>query len=165
MPWSLFFECWVLSQFFQSPLSPSSKGSLVPLHSFPLEWYHLYIWGCWYFSQQSWFQLLIHPAWNFIWCTLHDGKFELQSRSMKKECSESGGSTTRAYCAKYLNYSKYHGAPQSLFLPHKHKVCWESQICRINKRDFSFRSVVQPKDTEFFHFGYSLAWLYLWDKI
>ena len=31
MPWSWFFECWVLSQLFHSPLSPSSRGSLVPL--------------------------------------------------------------------------------------------------------------------------------------
>ena len=30
--WSLFFECGVLSQLFHSPLSPSSRGSLVPLH-------------------------------------------------------------------------------------------------------------------------------------
>ena len=37
----------------------------------PLEWYHLHIWHCLYFSQQSWFQLLIHPAWHFAWCTLH----------------------------------------------------------------------------------------------
>ena len=35
MPWSLFFECWVLSQFFHSPLSPSSRGSLVPLCFLP----------------------------------------------------------------------------------------------------------------------------------
>ena len=27
MPWSSFFECWVLSQLFHSPLSPSSGGS------------------------------------------------------------------------------------------------------------------------------------------
>ena len=33
-------------------------------HCFPLEWYHLYIWACWYFSWQSWFQLVIHPAWH-----------------------------------------------------------------------------------------------------
>ena len=31
MPWSLFFECWVFKQLFHSPLSPSSRGSLVPL--------------------------------------------------------------------------------------------------------------------------------------
>ena len=31
MLWSLFFECWVLSQLFHSPLSPLSRGSLVPL--------------------------------------------------------------------------------------------------------------------------------------
>ena len=32
MPWSSFFECWVLSQPFHSPLSFSSRGFLVPLH-------------------------------------------------------------------------------------------------------------------------------------
>ena len=34
MPWSLFFECWALSQLFHSPLSLSSRGSLV-LHFLP----------------------------------------------------------------------------------------------------------------------------------
>ena len=37
----------------------------------PLGWYHLHIWGYWYFSWQSWFQLMLHPAWHFTWCTLH----------------------------------------------------------------------------------------------
>ena len=31
----------------------------------------LHIWGYWYFSQQSWFQLVIHPAQHFLWCTLY----------------------------------------------------------------------------------------------
>ena len=62
MPGSSFFECWVLSQLFHSPLSPSSRVSLVPLLFLPLAWYHLHIWGCWYFSWQSWFQLVLHPA-------------------------------------------------------------------------------------------------------
>ena len=53
------------------PLSLSSRGSLVPLHFLPLEWSHLYIWCCWSFSWQSWFQLMIHPAQHFAWCTLH----------------------------------------------------------------------------------------------
>ena len=44
MLWSSFFECWVLSQLVHSPLSPSSKGSLVPLCFLPLGWYHLQIW-------------------------------------------------------------------------------------------------------------------------
>ena len=52
-----------------SSLSPSSRGSLV-LHFLSLEWYHLYIWDC-YFSWQSWFQLVIHSFWLFPWCTLH----------------------------------------------------------------------------------------------
>ena len=29
---------------------PLSRGSLVPLYFLPLEWYHLHIWSCWYFS-------------------------------------------------------------------------------------------------------------------
>ena len=35
MPQSKFFECWVWSQLFHSPLSPSSRGSLVPLGAQP----------------------------------------------------------------------------------------------------------------------------------
>ena len=49
MPW-LFFEFWVLTHLFHSPLSHSSRGSLVSLLFMPLGWYHLRIWGCWYFS-------------------------------------------------------------------------------------------------------------------
>ena len=33
-----------------SPPSPSSRGSLVPLHFLPLWWYHLHICCYWYFS-------------------------------------------------------------------------------------------------------------------
>ena len=42
MLWFSFFECWILSQLFHSPLSLSSRGSLVPLHFPSLEWYHLH---------------------------------------------------------------------------------------------------------------------------
>ena len=35
-----FFYYWVLSWLFHSFLSPSSRGSLVPLHFLSLEWYH-----------------------------------------------------------------------------------------------------------------------------
>ena len=44
---------------------------LLQLHFLPLEWYHLHIWDYWYFSQQSWFQLVLHPAQHFAGCTLH----------------------------------------------------------------------------------------------
>ena len=67
-----FFEYWVSSQPFHS-LSPSSRGSLAPLHFLPLEWYQLHIWGCWYFSWKSWFQLVIPPVQHFARCTLHMG--------------------------------------------------------------------------------------------
>ena len=64
------FECWVSSQLFLSPVSPSSRGSLVPLQFLPLGWYHLHIWG-WNFSWQSWFQLVTHPAEHFAWGVLY----------------------------------------------------------------------------------------------
>ena len=67
----LVFWMWSFKQLFHSPLSPSSRGSLVLFHFLPLEWYHLNIWGYWYFSWQSWFQLVLHPAGHFRWCTLH----------------------------------------------------------------------------------------------
>ena len=44
------------------------------LHFLPLEWCDLHIWGCWYFSQQSWFQLVTHPVQHFSWGTLHRSK-------------------------------------------------------------------------------------------
>ena len=78
LPWSdgpdiiiLYFECWVISQLFRSPLSLSSRVSLVPLHFLLLGWCHLHIWGYWYFSWKSWFQLKLHQAQHFTWCTLH----------------------------------------------------------------------------------------------
>ena len=82
MPWIfLFYLSWsggtrchdlsFLHVEFSLLLSPSSRGSLVPLHFLPLEWYHRHIWGCWYFSLESLFQLLIHPTQHFTWCILH----------------------------------------------------------------------------------------------
>ena len=71
MPWSLFFKCWVVSQLFHTALSPSSRGSLVLLHSLPLKWYHLHIWGCWYFSSNLHYSLwVIQPITSWQW----DGK-------------------------------------------------------------------------------------------
>ena len=32
---------------------------------------HPHIWGYWYFSGQSWFQLVLLPVQHFSWCTLH----------------------------------------------------------------------------------------------
>ena len=71
MPWSLFFECWVLKQLFHSLISSSSRGCLSLLRFLPFGCCHLHIWGCCCLSQQSWFQLMLHPAQYFAWCTLH----------------------------------------------------------------------------------------------
>ena len=63
---------WMLS--FKPVFSLSSSTLLkrlsVPLYFLPLEWHHLHI-GCWYGTQQSWFQLVIPPAWHFSWRPLH----------------------------------------------------------------------------------------------
>ena len=61
----------VLSQLFHAPLSPSSRGSLAPLCFLPLQWYRLCVWGCWYFSWQSWLRLVAHPARRCMRCALH----------------------------------------------------------------------------------------------
>ena len=61
---------WMLS-FKPVSFSTFIKRCLVPLNFLPLMLYHLHIWGCWYFSCQYWFHLMLHPAWHFAWCTLH----------------------------------------------------------------------------------------------
>ena len=71
-PDAMILVFWMLS--FKPAFSlsfTSSRGSLVLLHFLPLKWCHLCIWGYWYFSQQSWFQLVLHLAWHFTWYTLH----------------------------------------------------------------------------------------------
>ena len=71
-PDAMIFVFWMLSfkptsslssltfikRLFSSLLSDIRVGSSVHLHY-------------WYFSQQSWFQLVLHPAQHFSWCTLH----------------------------------------------------------------------------------------------
>ena len=72
-PDAMIFIFWMLS--FKTAFSLSSftfiKRLFSPFSLSPLKWYHLNIWGCWYFSQQSWFQLLLHPAQHFTWCILY----------------------------------------------------------------------------------------------
>ena len=55
---AIIFVFWMLSfkPVFHCPLSPSSKGSLIPLHFLPSGWCHLHIWDYWYFSLKSWFK-------------------------------------------------------------------------------------------------------------
>ena len=57
LPWSdvMILVFWILNfnPAHSLSFSPSSRDSLIPFHFLPLEWYHLHIWGCWCFSQQS----------------------------------------------------------------------------------------------------------------
>ena len=68
MPWSLFYECWVLTTFWLSSftfimrLFSSSSLSAIRVVSSAYR-------GYWCLSQQSWFQLVLHPSWHFASCT------------------------------------------------------------------------------------------------
>ena len=60
---------WMLS--FKPNFSLSSFTFCKRLFSSSAIFCHLHIWGYWYFSWQSWFQLVLPPAQCFSWCTLH----------------------------------------------------------------------------------------------
>ena len=56
------------------PSCASSRPAFLMMYSSSLSavgWCHLHIWDYWYFYQQSWFQLVLHPTWHFTWCPLH----------------------------------------------------------------------------------------------
>ena len=69
-PDAMIFIVWMLS--FKPTFSLSSFTFIKRLFSssllWPLMWYHLHLWGWWYFSWQSWFQLVTHPTQHFSWC-------------------------------------------------------------------------------------------------
>ena len=72
-PDTMILVFWMLSfkPTFSLSSFTSSRASLVFLHFLPLVQCYLCIWGYWYFSRQSWFQLEFHPVQRFSWCTLH----------------------------------------------------------------------------------------------
>ena len=63
---AMIFVFWILS--FKPAFSLSSCTFIKRLFSSSLD---LSIWGYWYFSWQSWFQFVLHPARHFAWCTLY----------------------------------------------------------------------------------------------
>ena len=65
-------------------LSPSSRGSLILLCFLPWGWYLLHIWGYWYFSQQSWFQFVLHPAFLMMYSAY---KLNKQSANIQPWCT------------------------------------------------------------------------------
>ena len=74
LPWSdgpdvMIFVFWMLSE--KPVFSLSFFTFIKRLFSFSsifaIRWHHLHIWGFWYFSQQSWFQFVLHPVWHFAW--------------------------------------------------------------------------------------------------
>ena len=71
-PDAMILVYWVLS--FKPPFSLSSFTFIKRLFSSSslsaIRVVSSAYWYCWYFSWQSWFQLVIHPAWHFTWYTL-----------------------------------------------------------------------------------------------
>ena len=74
----------------------SSKGSLVPLCLLLLECYPVYIWGWWYFSWQSWFQFVFHPAWHFIFSKIVSPNSEFFL--LKISISSASNGKLRSHC-------------------------------------------------------------------
>ena len=74
-PGAMIFVFWMLSfkPTFSLSFSLSSRGSLVqePSSLSAVMWFHLHIWGYWYFSWQSWFQIVLPPVQHFSWCSLY----------------------------------------------------------------------------------------------
>ena len=71
-PDAMILVFWMLT--FKPTFSLSSftfTKRIVPLHFLPLGRCYLCMWSYWYLSWQSWFQLVLHPVWNFTWCALH----------------------------------------------------------------------------------------------
>ena len=91
-PWSLIFECWILSQPFHSLLSLSLKGCLDTFHFLPQGWCHLHTCHYLYFPQKSWFQLVLHPAQHFRCCTLHVSLSRMTIYSLDRLLSQLGNS-------------------------------------------------------------------------
>ena len=70
-------HCWVSSQLFHSPLSPSSRGFSVPLLISAIRVVSsAYLHVSWH----SWFQLVIHTAWHFTFMGLYTIYGVLQAR-------------------------------------------------------------------------------------
>ena len=63
-----FFECWVLSQFFHSPLSPSSIGSLVALYFTAIRVVKSAYLKLLIFLPAIFIYLVVHPTQHLAWC-------------------------------------------------------------------------------------------------
>ena len=70
LPWSHGTRCHDLSFLSFKPTFSLSSFTLIK-RLFSSSLLCAISWGYWYFSQQSWFQLVLHPAQYSAWCTLH----------------------------------------------------------------------------------------------
>ena len=64
-------------------------------------WYHLHIWGYWYFSGWSWFQLVLHPVQHVAWCDLSFQRTWSIGLDFEGQCS----TQCRCYLRISLTYS------------------------------------------------------------
>ena len=86
-PDAMILVFWMLT--FKPNFSSSSFTFIERLFSSLLSdigWCHLRFWDYRYFSQQSWFQLVLHPAQHFTWCTLCENESKV-SQSCPTLCN------------------------------------------------------------------------------
>ena len=80
-PDAVILVIWMLS--FKPTFSLSSFTFIKRLFSYfllsAIGWCHVHIWGYWDFSQQTWFQPVLHPAQQFTWCALHVSRVTIYS--------------------------------------------------------------------------------------
>ena len=72
---SVFFNAEFQASLFTLFFDPHEEALYSSSHFLPWEWYHLHIWGCWYFSQQSCFcywesKELVAPSQSMLFCLI-----------------------------------------------------------------------------------------------
>ena len=104
-------------------LSPSSRGSSVPLCFLPLAWYHLRIWSCWCFSHLSWFQLVTHAAWHFSWYAQYIG-LNKQGNSRQPCCTPFLILNQSIVPYRVLTVTSWSGFPEASYRFLRRQIRW-----------------------------------------
>ena len=142
LPWHDRARCHVLSFWMLSFKPDFSLSSLTFLKRLfggsllsALGWHHLHIQGYWYFSKQSWFQLALHQAWHFTWCTLPNSYISkvkiytldiLRSRFELVSCSTFGSNYCFLTCIQF-SQRQVQCSGISISLRSFHILLWSTQ--------------------------------------
>ena len=94
---SLFFECWVLSQFSSHSSLPSSRSSLVPLHFLVKVWFHLRV------VSSAYLRLLILLAILILACASSSLAFHMMYYTYKLDKQ---GGNAQPWCIPFLIWNQ-----------------------------------------------------------